>query len=60
MLDALRQAIKTLGYREKKKLALLSIGQALLSILDLFGVLLVGAIGALGIRGVSGAGKQIA
>ncbi len=57
MLDALREAIKTLGYREKKKLAFLSIGQALLSILDLFGVLLVGAIGALGIRGVSGAGK---
>ena len=55
MIEALRESFKILESRSKRKFVLLSLGQVLLSFLDLAGILMVGAIGALGIRGVNGA-----
>jgi ATP-binding cassette subfamily C protein len=55
VIEALRECFKILESRAKRKFVFLSLGQVLLSFLDLVGILMVGAIGALGIRGVNGA-----
>lgn len=55
MIEALRKSFEILTSSAKRKFVLLSVGQALLSVFDLFGILMVGAIGAIGIRGVGGA-----
>jgi ATP-binding cassette subfamily C protein len=55
VIEALRESFKILESQSKRKFVLLSLGQVLLSFLDLAGILMVGAIGALGIRGVNGA-----
>ena len=57
MLKTLKESVQVLDEKGKRSFIFFSIVQALLSVLDLFGILLVGAIGALGIRGLSGAGN---
>jgi ABC-type multidrug transport system fused ATPase/permease subunit len=49
----LKRAWAILSRRDKRKLLIVSLGQILLSFLDLLGVALIGVIGALTIRGVS-------
>ncbi len=52
-LDLLSRAWELLSVRDKSKVAIVTVGQVLLSFLDLLGVALIGMIGALTIRGVS-------
>ena len=49
----LSRAWGLLSSRDKSKVAIVTLGQVLLSFLDLLGVALIGMIGALTIRGVS-------
>ena len=57
MDEGIRQLLKRawalLSHRDKRKLLIVSLGQFLLTFLDLLGVALIGVIGALTIRGVS-------
>ncbi len=56
MIEALRESFQILTASAKRKFIFLSLSQVLLSLLDLVGILLVGAVAALGIRGVGGEG----
>jgi len=52
LLDAFKRSLSTLSDRERKKVYLIAFIQIVMSLLDLFGVLLIGLLGSIAVTGI--------
>ena len=52
LIDAFKRSMSTLSERERKKVYLIAFIQIVMSLLDLFGVLLIGLLGSIAVTGI--------